>query len=348
MSTGISQLDRIVAPALGLAVIVALAFAAQRSHPPQTGSVVRTARPLMGTVFELSVWAPTGGEPEAAEALGEALDLVATIEGRISSWDPQSETSAMNRAAVGIPTQVSPELSRLLATSLKWSQRTDGAFDVMGSALFELWNHARQTGVLPTDDEIETALSVVGHDKVRLTDEGVVLTKAGVKIGFGAIGKGYAADRVATFLRGRGFPDFIVDAGGDLVVSGTRGTQPWNVAIRHPRRDDFLAVYGATDCAIATSGDYEQFSVVGGVRQSHIVDPRTGRPARSLVSVTVVAQSGMDADALATALSVMGAEQGLKFVESLTDVECLIVEESGAVRLSTGLTLRDGNLEMIQ
>ena len=312
------------------------------------GSVVRSARPLMGTVFEVSVWAPATREPDAAETLGEALDLVAAIERRVSSWDPQSETSAVNRAAAGRPTRIGPELAQLLAASLDWSERTGGAIDITGSPLFELWNHARQTGVLPTDEEIDAARRLVGYRKVHLTEDTVVLAEPGMKIGFGAVGKGFAADRAATFLRGRGFSNFIIDAGGDVVVSGSRGGTPWHVAIRNPRRGEFLGVYGATDCAIATSGDYERFAMIGGVRYSHILDLRTGRPARGLSSVTVIAQNGTDADALATALFVMGADEGLAFVESLPGVESLMVEEGGAVRLSKGLRLAEGRLERIQ
>ena len=132
------------------------------------------------------------------------------------------------------------------------------------------------------------------------------------------------------------------------MVGGSRGDTPWQVAIRDPRRGGYLAVCGIGDCAIATSGDYEQFVVIDGVRYSHIVDPRTGRPARGIASVTVLTQRGIDADALATGLFVMGVEKGLALVEELKNTDALMVLEDGTTRLSTGLRLDDGQLTSIE
>ncbi len=311
------------------------------------GAVVRSSRPLMGTTFNLSVWATAGKQPEASEAIQHALDLVASLEGKISSWNPESETSAINRSTPREAMGTSAELLELLDASLSWARRTDGAFDITGGPLFDRWKRARAEGKLPTEAEIRSCLERTGYDRVILEGRTVRLAKGDMQIGFGAIGKGFAADRAAALLRQCGFEDFIIDAGGDVLVSGSRGGTPWQVAIRHPRRSGFLAVYGAGDRAIATSGDYEQFSVINDVRYAHILDSRTGWPARHLASVTVVTRRGVDADALATALFVMGPEKGLAFVERLNDTETLMVLEDGTTRCSKGLHLEEGRLEVV-
>ena len=358
MLSGIYPLHRVATAAVVLVIAGWLA----RSHStdgdavadnPQTaqesseGSVVRSARPLMGTTFNLSVWAASGQQPEASEAIQHALDLVASLEEKISSWNFRSETSAVNRSAGREATGIGPELHHLLDASLTWARRTDGAFDITGGPLFDRWKRAREEGILPTEAEIRSCLERTGYDHVILEGSMVRLAKRGMQIGFGAIGKGFAADRAGELLRQRGFENFIIDAGGDVLISGSRGGTPWQVAIRHPRRGGLLAIFGAADCAIATSGDYEQFSVIDDVRYAHILDPRTGWPARKLASVTVITRRGIDADALATALFVLGPEKGLAFVESLKDTETLMVLEDFTTRSSGGLLLNNGRLEVV-
>ena len=230
----------------------------------ESGAVVRSSRLLMGTTFKLSVWAPNGCESEAAKAIQQALDRVASLESRISSWKSDSETTIVNQSAGDSAVPISRELHDLIDVSLSWARRTEGAFDITAGPLFQRWKQARQEGLLPSDAEIRRCLDQIGHEDLILQHGTVRFAKPAMQIGFGAIGKGYAADRAAAQLRELGFDNFIIDAGGDVVVNGARGDTPWQVAIRHPRRPGFLAVYGARDRAIATSGDYEQFSVIDG------------------------------------------------------------------------------------
>jgi len=359
MLGSIYQLHRIVAPALLLSAVAWFVYGASHNsgdRPIVTvtksegadGSMVRAARPLMGTIFQLSIWAPPGKQPQAAEALQEAFRLVETIQSRVSSWDKASDTSAVNQNAGQGSVRVGSELIDLLGKSLTLARQTEGAFDITGGPLFELWKQTRKTATLPTDEQIRRCLEIIGHEKVVLSGDRVELAAPGMRIDFGAIGKGYAADRVAELLQSRGFENYIIDAGGDVLVGGSRGNTPWQVAVRHPRKGEFLAVFGASDRAIATSGDYEQFSVIGGERYSHILDTRTGRPARGLVSVSIVARRAADADALATAVFVMGPQRGLEFVESLSDVEALLVAEDGQISLSSKLRFEEGRLEVVQ
>jgi thiamine biosynthesis lipoprotein len=338
----------VIAGVCGLLALGALAIASRlprEAIPPvadaaTAGSVVRRSRPLMGSMAELSVYASRGREAAAAQAISDALDLFAALEKRVSAWEPTSETSAVNRAAgSGLFTRVSPDLRDLVAASIEWAKRTNGAFDVTGGPLFELWDAARKAGEPPGEDAIRAARSLVGYSRIELLGDLLRLEKPLMKLGFGGIGEGFAADRAAALLRERGFRDFIVDASGDLVLSGSRGGEPWDVAIRHPRKDEFIAMTRATDCAIATSGDYERFVMTkGGERLSHILDLRTGFPSHGAASVTVFARSATDADALATALAAMGVERGLEFVAHRPGVDAFFVAEGGVTRSSAGLS----------
>ena len=313
-----------------------------------SGGVVESMRPLMGTQFAVKIWAPPGREPAAAEAIRAALDGVAELERHISSWLPDSDTAKVGRAAGRSAVRVGVELRELLAVSTRWARRTGGAFDVTAGPLFELWDAAREQGLLPSEDAVQEGLARVGYDRIELRDETVRLPVAGMKLGFGSVGKGFAADRVAAQLRAAGFANFIIDAGGDLVLSGSRGGTPWHIGVRHPRSVQLLATARLTGCAIATSGDYEQYLVADGVRYGHIIDPRTGWPAREVASVVVVAPRGADADALATGLFVLGPEEGLALVEKITSVEALFVMNDGDLRRSTGLSLQGEILERIE
>ena len=267
---------------LRLAELTSEAFAAsQQSHLERliaaggpVGSVVRTSRPLMGALFEIAAWVPKSREVATTALLDEALEAAASLEKQISSWDPDSETSAVNRAAGLAPLAVGRDLRALVETSFSWSKRTGGAFDVTVAPLLELWNRAGDRGVPPTETEIQTELERVGFEKVLLEQETLFLTRPGMRLGFGAIGKGFAADRVAETLRGAGVANFIVDAGGDRIVSGSRGDAPWQVGVRDPRGAGLLAVAAISNRAVATSGNYEQFISIGDHRYSHILDPR--------------------------------------------------------------------------
>ncbi len=359
MSGGILEFHRIAAIAIGGALLLSLASLSGRSagHPradtdaalrtARDEAVLRNSRPLMGTTFNLSVWAPVARHPEAAETLLAALDRIATLEKQISSWDPDSETSAVNRLASEESVRVSEPLQELIAVSRDWSRRTCGAFDVTGGPLFDLWADARQQGQLPTAEEIDAALRRVGYEKLTLANDSAQLSAPGMKISFGAVGKGFAADCAAAFLRARGFDNFVIDAGGDVLVSGSKGKQAWSIAIRHPRREAFLAVLDATDCAVATSGDYEQFTTIDGNRLSHIIDPRTGWPTQESVSVTVITRRAVDADALATAVSVMPPDQGLAFIDELRDTEAILARKDGGLLFSDGLRLRGDQLVVV-
>jgi thiamine biosynthesis lipoprotein len=312
------------------------------------GSVVRVSRPLMGASFEIAAWAPRDRESATEALLDDALEAVVELEKQISSWDSKSETSALNRAAGRAPVAVGADLRALVDLAVSWGERTDGAFDVTVAPLLDLWNRAKAQGVPPAETELKRELGKVGFKKILAEGEALFLSQPGMRLGFGAIGKGFAADRAAEALLAAGVKNFIVGAGGDLIARGSRGGAPWQVGIRDPRGTGLLAVSSISNRAIATSGDYEQFISIGGRRYSHILDPRSGKPVSGLTSVTVFSTRAADSDALATALFVMGSDEGIEFVEGLADVEALFVAEDGSPILSSGLRLEEETLVVLE
>jgi thiamine biosynthesis lipoprotein len=319
---------RVALGALALALILAQAVEpGNREVRPDAmaaerdGIVFKSRRSLMGTEFKVTIWAPPDKSGIAAQALGEVFDELAGLEKRISSWQADSETTRVNASAGQSAVPIGVELEDLLNRSLHWARKTGGAFDVSGGPL-------------------------IGYQHIRMTDGRVRLQKAGMELGFGAIGKGFAADRAAAFLESKGLSNYIIDAGGDLLVKGRRGDRSWHVGVRHPRGEEFLARLEGGDCAIATSGDYERYFIVDGQRYSHILDLRSGLPAKRLTSVTVIASSTADADALATALFVMDASRGLELVEEQPEVDAIFVDDNGKITLSTGLHLQGDRLRL--
>lgn len=310
--------------------------------------VVRVSRPLMGTLFEIAAWVPGGRQAAAQDLLSEVLEAAADLERQISSWDPDSETSAVNRAAGLAPVAIGGDLRALIEIAVSWADRTDGAFDVTAAPLIDLWKRAGEQEKLPTKTEIQRELEKIGFKKILMEEDTLFLPESGMRLGFGAIGKGYVADRAAELLLAAGIENFIVGAGGDLIVRGTRGDAPWQVGVRDPRGSGLLAVSPISNRAVATSGDYEQFISVGGRRYSHILDPRSGKPVSGLTSVTVFSAHAVDSDALATALFVMGSDEGIEFVEGLPDVEALFVTEVGLAILSSGLRFEGETLELLE
>jgi thiamine biosynthesis lipoprotein len=315
---------------------------------PAAGSVVSFSGLAMGSSIEISAWAPSGREDAVEGRLAEALLVIEQVERAVSSWDPESETSAVNRAAGATPIAVGDDLRALVDLGITWSERTAGAFDVTVHPIVEFWRNAERAGLTPDKEDLEQVVKSVGFKDILSAGGAILLTKRGMRLDFGAIGKGYAVDRAADWLTEAGVGDFIVSAGGDLLVRGSRGGSPWQIGIRDPRGGGLLAVTPIENRAVATSGDYEQPIAIEGRRYSHIFDPRTGWPAAGLTSVTVISKRAADSDALATALFVMGSDDGIRFAEGIEDVEALFIHEDGTTRVTSGLRLEDERLEILE
>ncbi len=299
----------------------------------------------MGTRVSMNVHVgATGDAAGAGRAIQTAFDTMARIETMMSEWQPQSELSQLNdAAAAGMagPVKISPELLEVLSAAAEVSKNTHGAFDITFHGVGQLWSFEPGSHP-PTRAQVREKLPLVDWSQVTLDAMAgtAMLRKPGMRIGLGAIAKGYAVDRASGVLRDAGFRDHIVEAGGDTFVSGAKAGQAWVVGVQDPDAKGTLGALPMRDRAVVTSGDYQRFFEFEGARYAHILDPRTGWPLKardSPKSVTLVASSTMRADAYCTAVAVMGAAKGLQFVESRPDLEAVIVQPDGTVAVSSGL-----------
>jgi thiamine biosynthesis lipoprotein len=296
---------------------------------PGAGYTVRVARSAMACEFE--VFLNAGQYPDGTQRAIEALDLVDTLEDRLSFFRPESQLSEINRRATEESVAVEPGLFQLLGEAVSLYHQTEGALDITSTPLWECWGFARREGSLPAPEDIDAARQQVGGDKVELDDERktVRLRCPGMRLNLGSIGKGYALDRCAETLDLAGIGDFLLHAGGSSILTRGRSLASppgWPVGIPHPLRPgQRLAEIRLIDRALATSGSRAQSFVHEGRRYSHILDPRTGWPAEGLLSVTVVAEKASTADALSTALFVMGPERAAQFADDHPELGILLI-----------------------
>jgi len=288
----------------------------------------------MGTSVEISV---SEIDPQRAEeAMAAAFREVERIDSLISHYRPGSEVSRITRQAGEKVTRVSPETLEVIERALYFSRLSEGAFDISIGPVFRLWNF--REGKIPGEESLQENLKRVDYRKIKVDRAkfSVFLESRGMELDLGAIGKGYAVDRASAVLRKGGVENFMVAAGGDIAVSGAKENgSPWTIGIQHPRLpSELIARLHPARAAASTSGDYQKFFFRGGERYHHILTPSTGLPARECQSVTIMAPSGMDADALATAVFVLGPKKGFALLERLPDAHATIVDRRGSVLLS--------------
>ncbi|MBI4511139.1 MAG: FAD:protein FMN transferase [Deltaproteobacteria bacterium] len=328
---------------LGDSVRCSAAWATPAPRAGGTGErfVTRT-RSSMGTLVTLTAW--TADDQATLQAFDEAFAEFERIDHLMTTWTRESDTSRIN-AAAGRPdgVQVSPEIIKVVEKATWTSRLTEGAFDITVGVFSGAWKFDEdKDGSIPAAEVVEERRRLVGWQDVLLdARKGTVrLRRHGQRISLGGIAKGHAVDRAAAVLCKRGVRNFIVQAGGDMFVAGRRGDRPWRVGIRDPRgksMDSFFAFADIEDRTFSTSGDYERSIVIQGKRYHHILDPRTGYPATECRSVTVLAKDALTADALSTALFVLGPKKGLALVENLPDVEAVFVGSDNQVTVSKGL-----------
>lgn len=287
----------------------------------------------MGSRFDITVVAKNS--KEGNHFIDLAVEEISRIEKLISSWDPNSQTSLINRNAGIAPVKVDDELFYLIDRAIGISKLTDGAFDVSYASMDKIWKFDGSMKKFPSEDEVTGSIKAVGFEKIILDSEQktIFLTTKGMKIGFGAIGKGYAADRAKSLLISKGVSAGIINASGDMNTWGNQANgQPWKVAITNPMdKNKVFALLPISNKAVVTSGNYEKFVMFNNKRYSHIIDPRKGYPASGIISVTVFAPKAELADALATSVFVMGVEIGLDRINQLPNVECIIIDDKGAI-----------------
>ncbi len=312
--------------------------------PAAAGFYVTRSGVAMGTLVQLRIFVE--GEPSAEidDAVGAKIDRafaeIRRLEGLMTTWRPDSEISRINAAAGRSAVAVSPEVFDVIQASLDYSRRSDGVFDISYYGLKGLWHFDDDLRAeLPDPAEIKRRLPLINWRQIRLNKQArtVMLGKPGMAINLGGIGKGYAVDAAVRVLRSQGLRNGMVQAGGDLMLFGSKAGQPFLAGIRDPRSpaaDDYFAVCPVRDHAFSTAGDYERGFVKGGVRYHHILDPRTGYPARAARSVTVYAKDATTADGLDDAILIMGAERGLQLIESIPDAGAVIVDANNQVHIS--------------
>jgi thiamine biosynthesis lipoprotein len=272
----------------------------------------------MGTMGSLVL--PPAEAAQAARWRGSVTACISSLESRLSIFLPESDLARLNAAAGGDPVEMAPETLALLEMGVQAGRDSGGAFDLTVGPLMALWGFRGSNSTLrvPLEAEREQALRLVGIDHVVLSGRTARLDQPGVRLDAGGVGKGFAVDRCWEILRQQGAGSFLINLGGNMRASGQpTSRRPWTVGVRHPFESGKLIgkVRLAEGQAVATSGHYERFVTIGGIRYAHIMDPRRGIPVRGMAGVTVVAPTAAEADILSTTMFVMGPEAGLAMLE---------------------------------
>ncbi len=307
---------------------------------PAPKPLVSARREIMGTVFELKI-ANASDEAKAHAALERGLDEIARLETVLSEWLPDSEISRINAAAGKQAVPVGPEVWANIDAGLQVSLWSDGAFDLSWAAMRGLYRfEPDKPPVIPQAEDVERLRKLVSYRDIVLDQAAhtVKLKRKGMAIGTGGIAKGYALDRVSAILQGAGFPNFLLFAGGQVQMHGSRDGRPWRIGIKHPRRDTHVGFFEVHDGSVSTSGDYEHYFVHEGRLYHHIIDVSTGYPATRSVSVTMIAPEGIYADALSTACFVLGPERCLAMLAKLPfTAGAVIIDPDMRVHVSPAL-----------
>ena len=292
----------------------------------------------MGTRFEITL---VSTQEVANQYLNAAQGEIERIERLISSWDANSQTAEINRQAGIKPVKVAKELYDLIARSIEISKITQGAFDISYAALDPVWFFDGRMKAVPSESQRLKSVQNIGFKDLVLNakEQTVYLPKKGMKIGFGAIGKGYAADATKKLMKSLGVSSGIINASGDLTSWGKKpdGTD-WQVGISNPENPaKVFSWFPVRDAAVATSGNYEKYVTLEGKQYSHIMDPRTGMPVSGIKSVTVFAPNAELADAFATAVFIMGIDSGIDTISQLPGMSCIIVDAENNIHHSPNI-----------
>jgi thiamine biosynthesis lipoprotein len=321
----------------------------EERHKEAAPRIITRNGSAMGTEVRISVFTD---EEEACvdSAIAAAFEEIQRLEAMMTNWKPESEVSRINAAAGEHPVAVSAETLEVIEMAQKASQLSGGAFDISFYALHGLWKFDEDLEKkVPDKKLIAKRIKLIDYKQVKVDHDKktVFLAKKGMGIGLGGIAKGYAVDRAVAVLRQHGFSNAIVQAGGDLMCSGSKGGKPWSAGIRDPRggRADVFATLQLIDHAFSTAGDYERFFFLKGKRYHHIIDPKTGFPATQSRSVTIYAPTALLADALDDAVFIMGWKKGLEMIESIGDVGAVVVDDKGQVHISKRI---EGKVQIIR
>ena len=299
---------------VGMALCFVLILCGCQSH--QGHQFYVNSRIMMGTIVEV-----TSPDKRAA---GIVFSEIKRIEDLLSKYKEDSEVSKLNKLGKSV---ASPETFFIVKKAKEFSTLSSGAFDVTVAPLVDLWGFTNRNFTVPADEKIKNILNLIGSDKILLhnSDNVIEFKFSGMKIDLGAIAKGYALDCAVKKLKEKGIKSCLINAGGQVYCLGKRFGRPWRVAIRDPRGKGVGSLLELADQSVATSGDYEQYFMKNNKRYGHILDPKTGYPADSgVIAVTVIAPDGLTADALSTAIFVLGKVKGEELAKRFKGVEVKI------------------------
>ncbi len=308
--------------------------------------LIKMARPCLGTIVEITVADKDKPRGIVNRAIKKAFTEIERIDDLLSRFKSESDIGRINADAYNRPTKVSPETISLIEKSIMFSQLSDGAFDITISPLMEIWGfEEKHKKHIPTAEQLKQALDKVGYQNIDIIKEeqSVFLAQPAMSLDLGGIAKGYAVDRAIAVLKQEGIESALVNAGGDIYALGGRDKdKKWQIAVQRPRKKDtILTVLEIEDRAVVTSGDYQKYIEIDGRRYSHIINPKSGYPCSEVpASVTVLTEDCVSADALATALFVLGPQEGIGLVNQLENTEAIVVssqEEKLDILLSRGL-----------
>lgn len=298
---------------------------------------------LMGNRFSITVVADD--EAWAQERINAAIEEIRRIERLLTTFNDDSETNLINRNAGIIPVTVSDEIIALIQRSKRISAVTQGAFDITyGSIDKSLWNFDRNMTALPDTATARQLVRLINYRNVQVDEQNktVLLKEKGMRIGFGGIGKGYAAEKAKALLQQLGVKSGVVNAAGDLTTWGhAPNGKPWTIGIADPGAAHHPFSYlNITNMAVATSGNYEKFVVIDGKKYSHTIDPKTGLPVSGIKSVTIICPNAEIADAMATPVMIMGKKVGLDLINQMNDIACILIDDNDKLFTSKNIRLQ--------
>lgn len=291
---------------------------------------------LMGSKFDITIVA--NDSATAAKNINLVIDEITRIENLISEWKPSSQVSEVNRNAGIKPVKVDKELFALTKHALSFSEITNGAFDISIAAMDKIWKFDDSMEELPSQEMLLKAIERVGYKNIELNElnSTIFLKLPGMKIGFGATGKGYAAEQGKLLMKQLHVKAGIVNASGDMATWGTQpNNKPWRIGITNPfKLHKSIKILEVNNAAITTSGDYQKYVEFNGKRYSHIINPKTGMPATGLISVTVIGENAAIANGLSTSIMVLGQKEGFKLLKNYPNYACLVLTDKGTIKKS--------------
>lgn len=300
----------------------------------------RKSQKLMGNQFEITV--VESNEEKAMHHIEAAISEIQRIEKLLSTFLQDSQTNQINENAGIKPVKVDLEVFNLIERSLRISKITDGYFDISyGGIDKRFWNFDRNMQELPDQNKIKQHLQLVNYQNILLNreDVSVFLKEEGMRIGFGGIGKGYAAEMGKQILQQRGVQSGVVNASGDLTTWGKQANgKSWTIGIADPNNAQLPFSYmNISDISVATSGNYEKFVSINGKKYSHTINPKTGMPISGIKSTTIICPNAEIADALATPVTIMGIKNGIRLIDQIQQVECIIIDDNNHIYSSKNI-----------